>query len=87
MGNRNQPSRHESSMLAAGLAVAGTLFASDKLSSLAHAALTVQVVSEGAGILMIAAGICLLLVEWPVRTSSGRVLRGKTNLGSEGGSP
>lgn len=66
MLNRNQPSRYESSTLAAALAVAGTLFLSDKLSSLGqHGVLTFPVVSQVAGILLLAAGLCLLLVEWP----------------------
>ena len=69
MTRQIQPPRSESSLLAAGLAVTGTLYFSDKLSSLADGALKLQVVLQAAGILMIAAGICLLLQEWPIPTS------------------
>ena len=61
MASRNQPSRYESTTLAVALAVAGTLFMFDKLGSL----LALQVASQAAGILLVAAGVCLLLVEWP----------------------
>ena len=71
MTRPNQPSRRESSMLAAALAAAGTLFMSDKLSSVAHhSGLAFPIVLQTAGIVMVAVGICLLLVEWPAARSS-----------------
>ena len=86
MPNHNQPSRYQSSMLAAGLAVAGTLLVYDKLSYLVRAAFTAHIVFPAAGILMITAGICLLLVEWPERKSDrSKRFRRRTRLGSEGG--
>lgn len=86
MPNQNQPSRYQSSMLAAGLAVAGILLVYDKLGYLVRAALSAQVVLPAAGILMITAGICLLLIEWPERRSNGSERsRRRTRLGSERG--
>ncbi len=86
MPNQNQPSRYQSSMLAAGLAVAGILLVYDKLGYLVRGALSAQVVLPAAGILMIAAGICLLLIEWPERKSTrSERLRRRTRLGSERG--
>ncbi len=83
MANHTQPPRYESSILAAGLAVAGTVFVSDKLSSLLQGALTYQMLLQATGILMIAAGICLLLVGWPARTPGRPAdLRGRSDRSS-----
>lgn len=63
---RNQPTRFESSTLAAALAAAGTLFMSDRLSVLAPlSSLSPQVVWPAAGIVLVATGVCLLVEEWP----------------------
>ena len=88
MASPNQPSRHEASVLAAGLAVAGTVFMSDKLSSLAHhGALASEVLLPVAAVVLVAVGVCLLVVEWPVRASNGpNAFQGKDNPNSTGGS-
>jgi hypothetical protein len=87
MARQNQPPRYESSLLAAGLAVAGSLYVSDKLSSLVRGALTFQVILQAAGILLIATGICLLLVEWPERTPEKPTrIPGASNLNAKGSS-
>jgi len=83
MASPNPPSRHEASILAAGLAVAGTVFMSDKLSSLAHhSALASEVVLQIAAVVLVTVGVCLLVVEWPVR-AAGRPIRGRNNLNSK----
>jgi len=72
MTRQIQPPRSESSLLAAGLAVTGTLYFSDKLSAVADGALKLQGVLQAAGISMLAAGICWLLQEWPIPTPGKR---------------
>ena len=86
MASPNPPSRHEASILAAGLAVAGTAFMSDKLSSLArHGALASEVVLQVAAVALVTVGVCLLVVEWPAR-AAGRPIRGRGDLNSKGNS-
>lgn len=64
MANKNRRNNWESSMLAAALAVAGTLFFFDKLGSLMqNSMLSLQEVVHAAPALVIVLGISLLLAD------------------------
>jgi len=88
MASPNQAARHEASMLAAGLAVAGTVFMSDRLNSMAHhGALVSEVFLPVAAVVLVTVGVCLLVVEWPVETTvRSNTFRVKDNRNSTGGS-
>jgi len=61
MAKRKQPERWESTMLAAVLAVAGTLFLFDKLSSLMRiSSLSLQTIGHVAPVLLIAMAVSLM---------------------------
>jgi hypothetical protein len=80
MANRKQPDRWESSMLAAVLAVAGTLFLFDKLGSLMHAGLlSFNTVMHSAPLLLAVLGVSLILADQGAGTAdmgSGRPTEG-----------
>lgn len=63
MANRNRRNGWESSLLAAALAVVGTLFFLDKLGSLMQSALSLQAVVHAAPMLVVVLGISLLLAD------------------------
>jgi len=64
MQTQKQPDRWESSIIAAALAVAGTLFLSDKLGSLMFASnLLLHVVQRTAPVLLVALGLTLLFAD------------------------
>ena len=63
MANRNRRNGWESSLLAAALAVAGTLFFFDKLGSLMQSALSLQAIVHAAPILVVVLGATLLLAD------------------------
>jgi len=69
MAHPNQPSRVESILLALALAVAGTVFLADTMSSVPHLeVLTSHAAFQAAAVVMVTVGICLLIVEWPLKT-------------------
>jgi len=64
MAKQNQPERWESAIVAAAMAVAGTLFMFDRLGSLVRAEmLSWQTALHGAPMLMVVVGVSLLLVD------------------------
>lgn len=71
MANRKQPERWESGVLAAAMAVVGTLFLFDKLGSLMRTGLiSFAAVLHSAPILLVAMGVSLLLAEPGVPSAS-----------------
>jgi len=80
MANRKQPERWESSMLAAVLAVAGTLFLFDKLGSLMQAGLLCfNTVMHSARLLLVVLGVSLVLADPGAGTAD--LVRGRTEEG------
>jgi hypothetical protein len=70
MANRKLPERWESSMLAAVLAVAGTLFLFDKLGSLMRAGLlSFHTVMHSAPVFLVVLGVSLMLADQGARTA------------------
>jgi len=64
MAKRKQPDRWESTMLAAVLAVAGTLFLFDKLSSLMrNSTLSLQTIGHSAPLLLVVMAVSLMLAD------------------------
>jgi hypothetical protein len=64
MAKRKQPERWESTMLAAVLAVAGSLFLFDKLSSLMRiSSLSLQAIGHAAPLLLIVMAVSLMLAD------------------------
>jgi hypothetical protein len=64
MAKQNQPERWESAIVAAAMAVAGTLFMFDKLGSLVRSGmLSWQTTQHAAPLLLVVVGVGLLLVE------------------------
>lgn len=63
MANRNRRNGWESSLLAAALAVVGTLFFLDKLGSLMSSTLSLQAVVHAAPVMVVVLGISLLLAD------------------------
>jgi hypothetical protein len=63
MANKNRRNGWESSLLAAALAVVGTLFLLDKLGSLMQSTLSLQAVVHAAPVLVVVLGISLLLAD------------------------
>jgi len=71
MANQKQPARWESSMLAAAMAVAGTLFVFDKLGSLMHTGLaSFHSIAHAAPIFLVALGMSLMLADQNGRTEN-----------------
>jgi hypothetical protein len=64
MAKQNQPERWEAAIVAAAMAVAGTLFMFDKLGSLVRAGvLSWQTTLHGAPMLLVVLGVSLLLAD------------------------
>jgi hypothetical protein len=64
MAKQTYPDRWESPMLAAAMAVTGTLFLFDKLHSLMHSdILSWRLVPYGASVVLVGIGICLLVAQ------------------------
>ena len=67
MAKRKQPDRWESTMLAAVLAVAGSLFLFDKLSSLMrNSSLSLQTIGHAAPLLLVVMGVSLIFADQSV---------------------
>ena len=64
MANKNRRNRWESSLLAAALAVVGTLFLFDKLGSLMqNGAFSLEAIVHAAPVLVVVLGVSLLLAD------------------------
>jgi hypothetical protein len=73
MAKRKQPDRWESMMLAAVLAVAGTLFLFDKLSSLMrHSTLSLQTIGHFSPLLLVVMGVSLILADQSIVAADSR---------------
>jgi len=73
MAKRKQPERWESMMLAAVLAVAGTLFLFDKLSSLMRiSSLSLQTIGHVALLLLIAMAVSLMQADQRVASECAK---------------
>ncbi|MGA8151408.1 MAG: hypothetical protein WB952_10700 [Terriglobales bacterium] len=78
MAKRKQPERWESTMLAAVLAVAGTLFLFDKLSSLMrNSSLSLQTIGHAAPLLLVVMAVSLMLADQGAVATDPREERGQ----------
>jgi hypothetical protein len=75
MAKQKQPERWESVIVAAAMAVAGTLFMFDKLGSLVHSGMLSSSLHAGP-VLVVVLGLGLWLADWETLTMASAPMQG-----------